>query len=163
MECGQSSMNSVGSNHPRCLDNMRCPPPPYEITLLDLDNESERAYMMNSWILSYSEHHRGDHRGVIDAILGGDTLVLAAREVASPSTLLGYVVIERIDAGLVLHWCNTKSKYRRAGIATDLIEAALGYLTQDGARTQIYYSHKTRLSPVAERRGMVYLSLEDVA
>lgn len=148
----------------------RRPPPEYQITLLNLDDESEVGFLYNSWLLSYQEGKPHDEakyfatqRAVIDAILAGDTLVLAAREVANPEALLGYVVVERIDAGMVVHWVNVKSIYRRAGIAYDLVEAALGYMAGDGVGTRVYYSHRTRFDHVAERLGLVYLPIEEVA
>lgn len=87
------------------------------------DDETERNYVLSSWLRSYAESSEFRHlaRGVFFAIYEPIVKAILARSTVAiaftpelPNTVVGFLVTEGDD---VVHYVHTKRRFRRMGVA----------------------------------------------
>lgn len=116
---------------------------PYEL--------DDQEFIFNSWLKSfrespqcehlndkiyYSEHHR-----VIEGILDYATTLVAVNP-DDPSHIMGYLVY--VPWPFVLHYCFTKSLFRKLGVQRKLLAHAMQQTLADSPHDElIIYSHWT--------------------
>lgn len=131
----------------------------YDISAME---PAEINFCLSSWKKSFREANpnvRTDAyylaQGVVcDEILQRFPTLLAARN--PDGVCLGWICAEATpDAALVVHYTYVKSPYRRLGIAKNLLSAALDAHPEAGEA--FIYTHKTRMSFIAERLGFSYV------
>lgn len=79
---------------------------------------------------------------IASEILGRGALVLVARDSEEPAFLHGFIVAERVGAGLVVHWVSVKRDSRGYGVARALLDEAVEQLASGAER--LLYSHDAR-------------------
>lgn len=132
---------------------------------------SELHFILSSWKKSYREacaNMRTDPyyklQGTIcDEILSRFPLILVCRN--QFGSIDGWICAEATPTATVVHYCYTKSRSRRQGIAKLLLDAVLARvdaLEAQGveAGQDLFYTHKTRHFEAAERYGFKHLPIE---
>jgi len=97
--------------------------------------ESGMRMPVDAWYL----YHRD---GVIPRILERGT-VFVARDSQQPIWMHGFLVAERIDDALCVHWAYIKRDSRGYGVARDLLDTAVEVLGAGAER--LVYSHDVRV------------------
>lgn len=101
--------------------------------LLRPANESDAAFIFDSWLRSYRKGGRSprvesavfwdEHRRLLGKLLSRST-VLVACSGEDPAQLFGWLAFERLGAVCVVHYCYTQRVFRRLGVAKKLLEVA---------------------------------------
>lgn len=92
-------------------------------------------FVINSWLKSYrlgstfTKRIRNNvyydfHHKVIGRILERGASILVAADKIDPTVIMGYLVVENYNGTPLVHYCYTKSAFRRLGIAKSLVEAS---------------------------------------
>ncbi len=115
---------------------------------------SDIKFITNSWLKSYRDSHtvkgcpndlyyRYQHK-VIDALLPTSGVLVLCDSV-DDDFILGYVVYQRVEGMVLLHWLYIKHPFRRRHLAKDLIKLVLkAEAREDGTPPAVVFTHKTK-------------------
>jgi len=116
---------------------------------IDAMHDGERPFVLKSWARSARlapkslrmprEAHYLYQRDLIDRILGRGALVLVARDVDQPVYLYAFLVAERVECALVVHFAFTRRDWRGQGLARALLGEAIERL--GSGASELHYTH----------------------
>jgi len=116
--------------------------------------KSDVRFITNSWLKSYREAHtvKGcpnqlyfsyQHK-IIEALLPASG-VLVLCDTKDDDHILGWLVYQRAQDMVLIHYAYVKHPFRRKGLATNMIRALLEVEpAQDGGPPTVLYTHKTK-------------------
>jgi hypothetical protein len=112
---------------------------------------SDMPFILSSWLRSYRKaspvsgpvYYVGQE-AVIRRLLVRSSIVLACNP-EDPSTVLGYVVFERVPSGGLVHYVYVKELVRRCGLAARLLSEVPGPFRS--------HTHETRAEGVARLKA----------
>src|SRR6056297_1572859 len=125
-------------------------------------NEEDVHFILNSWLKSFrnSQFAKGisstvyftEHHKVLRKLLKRSTILVACNP-EDQNQIYGYLVLEKVDGVLCIHFAYTKQVFRKLGIQRQL----LGLVNHDFDNNSALYSHDTKMGrELAAKFKLVY-------
>jgi GNAT superfamily N-acetyltransferase len=138
--------------------------------VIDEATEADEAFVCRTWRRSYRacpEALKMPKRAyecwqddIMGELMERGALVLVARDVETPVYSYGFLVAERIQGAVCLHWAYVKADWRERGMARALLDDAVERLG-DGA-SELWVSHGTDIRRQGRTDTWVTKKLRDL-
>jgi hypothetical protein len=124
--------------------------------------EGDAHFILNSWLKSFRNSHFAksinstvyfnEHHKVVRRLIKRSTILIACNP-EDHNQIYGYLVLEKVDGVLTLHFAYTKQVFRKLGIQRQL----LALVNHDFQNDSALYSHDTKMGrELAAKFNLVY-------